>query len=99
MIMPTRLDSGTSPDMEMNARNFIQSGAQNLVLDCCQLDNMTSAGLHAILTLAKLMQNVQGKLSVSNLHGQPKDIFEACGFDQIVLVQEESVALVASIAA
>jgi hypothetical protein len=38
-------------------------------------------------------------LSVSNLHGQPKDIFEACGFDQIVLVQEESVALVASIAA
>lgn len=93
MVMPDRLDSGTAADMELNARNFIQSGAQNLVLDCSTLRTMTSAGLHALLAIAKLMQNVHGKLSVTNLHDQPKEIFQACGFDEIIsLLDETSVA-------
>lgn len=90
MAMPKRLDSGTAPDMELNARNFIQSGAQNLVLDCSELTNLTSAGMQAILTIAKLMQNVQGKLSVCNLHGQPEEMYKACGFDQIIAIDTET---------
>jgi anti-sigma B factor antagonist len=99
MVMPTRLDSGTSADMELNARNFIQSGAQNLVLDCAALTYMTSAGMHAILAIAKLMQNVQGKLSISNLQGQPQDIFKTCSFEQIISLQDETGASVIGLAA
>lgn len=99
MVMPSRLDSGTSADMELNARNFIQSGTQNLVLDCSELTYLTSAGLHVMLTIAKLMQNVQGKLSVCNLQGQPQDMFKTCNYDQIIMLQDQPSASVTAIAA
>lgn len=91
MVMPATLDSDTAADMELNARNFIQSGAQNLVLDCEQLTYLTSSGTHVILSIAKLMQNVQGKLSVCNLQGQPHDMFKTCGFDQIITMADDAV--------
>jgi len=91
LSLPSRLDSGTVSDFEQDAHNFIQNGVQELVLDGSKLYYLTATGLHAMLGIAKSLQQVQGKLSVCNLQGQPKDMFKACSFDKIIpLVDSEA---------
>ncbi len=95
MEMPDRLDSGTAADMEQGASYCIQNGTRELVLDCASMNYLTSAGLRAILSLARDLQRVEGKLAVCNLQGQAEAMFKACGFDRLVPVcsnRDEAVA-------
>jgi len=84
MEMASRLDCDAAIDFEQDARIFIQRGAKELVLNCAGLTVMTGAGLRAMLTMAKEMKQVEGKLVVCNLQGQPQEMFEACGFNEII---------------
>lgn len=81
-----RLDSGTAPQTEEKVMQRIGQGARDIILDCSDLNFTTGAGLRMILTLAKEMQKVSGKLAVCNLHSQAQQIFEACHYDNIIPV-------------
>jgi anti-anti-sigma factor len=84
MEMPRTLDQDTSPDALGDARLCIKSGARELILDCDATETLTAAGMRAMLVLASEMKKVQGKLAVCNLQGQPREMFEACGFSSII---------------
>lgn len=99
MEMPRLLDGDTATELEQDLRLCIKSGARELILDCAQTENLTSAGLRSIMALVAEMRNVQGKLAVCNLQGQPRAIFKACGYDETIptfATQNEAVARLAA---
>lgn len=93
------LDCDTAPELIESVKLCIESGAREMILDCYELDYITSAGMRAILTLAGAMQAAQGKLAVCNLKAQPKAMFEACGYDQVIAVYGDQDRAVLAMAA
>jgi anti-sigma B factor antagonist len=84
MECPTHLDSTTAVNLEEDVMLCVESGGREMILDARKLTYMTAAGLRSLLTLARIFQKVGGKLEVCNLGPQAKEIFEHCGFDQII---------------
>jgi len=91
MMMPARFDGCSAEPMEADAHQFMMGGVQQLTLDFANTHYMSSAGLHVLLSIARSLQQVQATLAVRNLSGQPKDIFEACGFSQILVHCDDAV--------
>ena len=84
------LSSANAPDLEEDVRLCIQSGARNMVLNCASLAYLTAAGLRAFLTIARMMQDVEGALSIQGLKGQPRAIFNAAGMDAFLPVMDDA---------
>jgi len=83
--------SGTNaPDLEEDVRLCIASGAREMIMDCSNLGYMTGAGARAFLMIARMMDDVGGKLSVRNLNGQPLDIFTACGLNGFIPTTDQT---------
>ncbi len=86
MELDGRLDNGTAPDIEEDARLCIQSGARNMVFDCRRLTYMSGAGLRTLLSLAREMKMAGGKFSICGLQPQVKEMFEAAGLGAVIPV-------------
>jgi len=84
MEIDGRLDNGTAPDVEEDARLCIQSGARNMVFDCRRLTYMSGAGLRVLLSLAREMKMAGGKFAVCGLQPQVKEMFEAAGLNAVI---------------
>jgi anti-anti-sigma factor len=86
MEIQGRLDVLNAAEIEEDVRLCIESGARDMVLDCAMLEALTGAGLRAMLAMARAMKQAGGKLSIFGLNGQPLEIYQACGYDQIIPV-------------
>lgn len=61
------------------------AGIQELILDFEEVDEISSAGLGAILNAYRKMEN-QGVLKILNVQGVSKRIIEATGFAEILTI-------------
>lgn len=89
-----RLDAMNGVDMEQRAAQMIEAGLREMVLECEDLDHLTSAGLRSLMSIVRSMHAVQGHVTLANLHGQPAELFAACGLEGLipVVVQGENPA-------
>lgn len=84
MVIAPRLDCDAAIDFEQDAMICIQRGAREFVLNCSALTELTGAGLRSILVIAREVSQVHGKMVICNLQGQPREIFESCGFNELI---------------
>jgi len=75
-----RLDAFTAPDFEAHCRRIIGEGERALILDFANLEYLSSAGLRAILSVAKAMSAAGGQISLANARGPVREVFEISGF-------------------
>jgi len=99
MNVAGRFDGGNAEDILNDAKLRMQMGARKLVLDCMGLNYLTAGGMHAMADIAKEVRARQGVFAVCNLRGQPKSMFDACGFEQIIPSYGNQAEAVAQIAA
>jgi stage II sporulation protein AA (anti-sigma F factor antagonist) len=78
------LDSRSAKDFQEIVEECIGGGEKSILLDFSMIDYVSSAGLRAILTLAKHQKEKNGKLAVCSLVGSVKDIFRISGFETII---------------
>lgn len=78
-----RLDSNTSVLFEEKVSNAIDSGEVNLLIDFSQMDYISSAGLRVILMAAKKTKPSGGKVVLSALNENVKEVFDIAGFSSI----------------
>jgi anti-sigma B factor antagonist len=78
-----RLDSASSGTFEGKLVGLISGGERAIILDCAGLDYLSSAGLRALLVAAKKMQSAAGKLVVSSLKDEVREVFEISGFSTV----------------
>jgi anti-sigma B factor antagonist len=76
-----RLDSNTSPDFEKRVFDAIDAGALRLVVDCAQLDYITSAGLRVLNKTAKRLKHDDGQIVLCAMEDYVREVFEIAGFD------------------
>ena len=75
-----RVDGFTSPELEKRISEIIERGDHRLLLDCANMDYISSAGLRVLLVSAKKCQQQGGKLSVCALQPSCKSVMEVSGF-------------------
>jgi anti-anti-sigma factor len=81
-----RLDTLTSPEFDQRATKELAQENGEVVLDLHGLDYISSAGLRALLGLAKLVEGNGGKVAICGLRGEVHKVFELSGFTRVFTV-------------
>ena len=80
-----RLDTSTAPELEATIDGCV-AGIQELVLDCSNLEYVSSAGLRVILKAQKLM-NAQGNMKLTHVNETIMEVFDITGFADILTIE------------
>ena len=80
-----RLDTTTAPELEA-VIDGCAAGLKALVLDCAELEYVSSAGLRVILKAQKLM-NVQGSMKLIHVNETLMEVFDITGFADILTIE------------
>jgi len=78
-----RLDTINASDFEKAIAPVIAGEMKDVVLDCTQLDYISSSGLRLFLTLQKAANAKQGQLTLKGIKPDIKEIFDITGFTSI----------------
>lgn len=82
----SRVDGTNAREFEAALREAVASEDRALVVDCEQLKYISSAGLRAILIIAKLLQRRNAGFGICSLAAPIREIFEISGFDKIIAI-------------
>lgn len=95
VLMPKPgVDSSSATQFEEVLTEGVEANGGNLVIDCCDLDYISSAGLRAVLIAAKLSKSKGGKLILCAMKRNIRKIFDTSGFSQLLpIVQNRDDAL------
>ena len=80
-----RLDTTTAPELEA-AIDACAAEITDLVLDCGELEYVSSAGLRVILKAQKLM-NAQGNMKLTHVNETIMEVFDITGFADILTIE------------
>lgn len=80
-----RLDTATAPELEAAIDGCI-ADARELLLDCSELEYVSSAGLRVILKAQKLM-NTKGTMKLANVNDTIMEVFDITGFVDILTIE------------
>lgn len=79
-----RVDGATAPDLEGDLSSMIRGGDIRVLLDCGEMNYISSAGLRVFLLAAKRCKQAGGLLSISSLQPACKSVIEMGGFHTII---------------
>jgi len=83
-----RLDANTSPELQQDIKNIIESGETQLLINFQGIEYVSSAGLRVLITTIKLLKLKQGKLVLSNLSPAIFEVLKIAGFATIFTICE-----------
>lgn len=83
-----RLDSTTAPDFEQGLLGHLDRSQSRMVLDCTDLEYISSAGLRVILMGAKKAKLAGGQLVLCGLRESIREVLAISGFLTILSVRE-----------
>jgi len=92
-----RLDAVTAPEYEKKMLELVNSGNIRFVVDFQSLDYISSAGLRALLVIAKQLKAKSGQVRFANVSGTVKEVFNISGFGSIFQMDETVAAALAAI--
>jgi anti-sigma B factor antagonist len=81
-----RIDATNAGSLEQRLLGLINGGEHRLVVDCAQLDYVSSAGLRALLVALKRLNAVGGKMALGGLKDEIREVFDIAGFSSIFSV-------------
>ncbi len=79
-----KINALTAPELEKALLKYINEGKIKLILDFSNVDYISSAGLRSVLVAAKTLMGKGGKLILSSLQPDVKEVFEISGFTTII---------------
>lgn len=94
-----RLDSQNAQEFEAAARDAIAGAGPAVVLDLAELSYISSAGLRAVLVVAKELRGRGAKFALCALQDPVREVLQLSGFDKIVDVHDTRPAALAALAA
>jgi len=92
-----RVDTVTAPEFEKKISEIMDGENMPLVLDCSELEYISSAGLRSILVISKALKPRGLAVSFSGLRGNVKDVFNISGFGSIFKLFETTEGALKSI--
>ena len=80
------LETNTAPDAENYIAEIIEQKKLKILVNCENLDYISSAGLRVLLGTAKQVEAYNGELRICTLNETVKEIFDISGFSTILKV-------------
>ncbi len=81
-----RMDTGNSSIFEAAVAPLMQSDTKELLVECKDLEYISSSGLRQLLMLQKNITGKGGKLQIRGLRPEIKEIFDLTGFSNILTI-------------
>jgi stage II sporulation protein AA (anti-sigma F factor antagonist) len=83
-----RIDTTNYTEFEKIIAEVIDGGEKNLVLDCKNLNYISSSGLRVFLITQKRLIGAGGKLHLCTMQPSIKEIFDISGFSTIFKIYD-----------
>lgn len=83
VVLSGRLDAAQAP----RAQEFLDAQAAPRVVDCTDLDYISSAGLGVLLKVQKRLVETGNGLKLINVNKHIRDVFHYSGLDQIFEIE------------
>ena len=84
-----RLDTMHFPLVDKELTSLIENNHMEIILDCKDLEYISSSGLRVMLKGLKQMETIKGRLTICNLQPQITQIFKISGFDHLFEIYPE----------
>ena len=84
VLINGRVDGASAPDLESELSARIRDGFVRIVLDCAEMNYISSAGLRVFLLAAKRCKQGGGLLSIASLQPSCRSVIELSGFHTII---------------
>ena len=78
-----RLDVTTASDLEQVFTKLLSENQNKVLVECRELEYISSAGLRVLLNAAKQYNKVSGQIMLAGLSQNVKQVFEISGFTSI----------------
>ncbi len=82
-----RLDTPASLEVSKELEPVIQNATGEIVLECSELEYISSSGLRIFLTLRKAAASKGGKVIVKNISKEIRQVFMITGFLSLFEIQ------------
>ena len=80
LTLSGRLDASSSSEFREKILQIIEDGTRKVILDCGNLDYISSAGLRVVLEATKELKQNEGKIMLCALQDYIKEVFEVAQF-------------------
>jgi anti-anti-sigma factor len=78
-----RLDTINAPDFEKAIAPILAGDMKQVIINCAELDYISSSGLRLFLTMQKATNAKQGQLTLMEMKKEIRDIFDMTGFSAL----------------
>ena len=96
LLTDGRVDGTNAVDFQNALESAIEENDHPVVLDFANLTYISSAGLRAILVVAKALQRQNVKFAVCSLIDPVKEVFVISGFDRIIPIHDSQESAIGS---
>jgi putative anti-sigma factor antagonist btrV len=89
-----RLNVTTTAELEQVFTKLLEEKQTKVLVECRELEYISSAGLRVLLTAAKQFKKISGEIALAGLSQNVKQVFEISGFTSIFPIyttQDEAV--------
>jgi anti-sigma B factor antagonist len=91
-----RIDSTAAVEFEEKLIAIVDTGCHTMIIDFLQVQFISSAGLRVLLLAAKKVKPYGGKVLLSNMSKDVREVFDISGFSSIFEIHETVAEAVAS---
>jgi len=88
VLTDARFDTVTSKEIEAKLMEIVDSGSKKILCDFSKTDYISSAGLRVMLSVAKKLQKIGGKVVLCSMKPFVYEVFKMAGFTQIFEIHE-----------
>lgn len=78
-----RLNVTTTVELEQVFTKLLEEKQTKVLVECRELEYISSAGLRVLLTAAKQFKKISGEIALAGLSQNVKQVFEISGFTSI----------------
>ncbi len=82
-----RIDTTNSGEFESAVEDLLKKETADIVLDCTDLNYISSSGLRVFLIVQKRMMAAGGKLTLKSMQPAIREIFDISGFSTIFTIE------------
>lgn len=83
-----RLDTLSTPEFEKSIAPLRENASKQIVLDCKDLEYISSSGLRVFLSLLKEVKAKGGSLTLAHVSSEIRNIFAITGFHKLFTIKE-----------
>lgn len=86
VVLNGRIDTTNADQFQQDITPLMQYENPNIEIDCTDMEYTSSQGLRIFLMLQKSVMAHQGKLVLTHLKPQVKEVFDITGFSNIIKI-------------